>query len=185
MSGTLIGIFLETVQKYDKPAQFIRKTARGWEPISAKLSLEDVENLALGLESLGIARGDRVAILSENRYEWPVADLATLEAAAPDYPESKTLKERALYKKAVRAAKKGDEFLQRKELELALVAYVQSEQCLPGFKPAVEGIQEVRSALERLSKRAQDQFLEAVRKLPEYRFIEVHLHTSSALSNDR
>src|SRR5687767_9375390 len=89
MSGTLIGSFLETVQKYDKPAQFIRKTARGWEPISAKQSLEDVENLGLGLESLGVARGDRVAILSENRYEWPVADLAILGlggVSVPIYP---------------------------------------------------------------------------------------------------
>jgi long-subunit acyl-CoA synthetase (AMP-forming) len=55
MSGTLIGIFLETVEKHDRSAQFIRKTPRGWEPISAQQALADVESLALGLESLGIA----------------------------------------------------------------------------------------------------------------------------------
>jgi long-chain acyl-CoA synthetase len=42
----------------------------------------DVENLALGLKEMGIQRGDKVAILSENRYEWPIADLAILSLAA-------------------------------------------------------------------------------------------------------
>ena len=91
MSGTLIGIFLETVQKHDKAAQFVRRTARGWEPISARQSLADVESFALGLADLGIGRGDRVAILSENRYEWPVADLAILGLGAVSVPIYPTL----------------------------------------------------------------------------------------------
>ncbi|HEX6810329.1 MAG TPA: hypothetical protein VF384_01785 [Planctomycetota bacterium] len=111
-------------------------------------------------------------------------DLATLMEADPDYPEARTLKDRALYKKALRLAKKGDENLQRKELEKALVSFVQSEQTLPGFLPAKEGIQAVKEALERLSKRAQDEFLEAVRKLPEYRFVEVLWHADRVKGND-
>ena len=41
---------------------------------------------AAGLISLGIQPGDRIAILSENRYEWLVADHAILSAAAVNVP---------------------------------------------------------------------------------------------------
>ena len=37
-----------------------------------------VEELSMGLRALGVEQGDRVAILSENRPEWALADLATL-----------------------------------------------------------------------------------------------------------
>lgn len=135
----------------------------------------------------------RMHIFGEKE-EDALADLATLLEAAPDYPEAKALVARAKYKKALRAAKKGEECLQRKELEKALVYFVQSEQTLPGFtvsdqrgqrrQPAIEGIQGVREALERLSRRAQDQFLEAVRKLPEFRFVEVRYFAGNSMFND-
>src|SRR3954469_11746946 len=41
---------------------------------------------AAGLVALGVKAGDRVAILSENRVEWPLADLACLSAGAVDVP---------------------------------------------------------------------------------------------------
>lgn len=41
---------------------------------------------AAGLVALGVEVGDRVAILSENRVEWPIADAATLSAGAIDVP---------------------------------------------------------------------------------------------------
>ena len=91
MAETLIGLFLETVQTYRKPDQFMRRGAAGWESISAERALADVEALALGLRSLGVAKGDRVALLSENRYEWPVSDLATLGLGAVTVPIYPTL----------------------------------------------------------------------------------------------
>jgi len=52
------------------------------------ISFQDVrrqaDRVAAGLISLGIAPGDRVGILSENRVEWPIADLGVLGAAAAD-----------------------------------------------------------------------------------------------------
>ncbi|MBS0263960.1 MAG: long-chain fatty acid--CoA ligase [Planctomycetes bacterium] len=44
------------------------------------------DGAAAGLLELGIAPGDRVAILSENRYEWLIADHAILSAAAVNVP---------------------------------------------------------------------------------------------------
>jgi long-chain acyl-CoA synthetase len=41
-----------------------------------------VDHAAYGWLSLGIERGDRIALLSENRFEWLVADLSILAAAA-------------------------------------------------------------------------------------------------------
>jgi long-chain acyl-CoA synthetase len=45
-----------------------------------------VRELALGLAARGINRGDRIAIWSENRPEWNIADLATLAVSAVDVP---------------------------------------------------------------------------------------------------
>ncbi|MCC6349477.1 MAG: long-chain fatty acid--CoA ligase [Candidatus Eisenbacteria bacterium] len=91
MPKTLIGIFLETADRLDKPAQFMRKTASGWESIPARRAVADIESLALGLASLGVGRGDRVALLSENRYEWAVSDLAILGLGAVTVPIYPTL----------------------------------------------------------------------------------------------
>jgi tetratricopeptide (TPR) repeat protein len=113
-----------------------------------------------------------------------LADLATLEHLAPDYPELDVLRARAAYKKAVRAVQTGDEHLLRKDLEQALASYLKAEALLPGFKPAIEGSEKVRAALGRLSARAQSQFLEAVRKLPEFRYVEVRWHSENALANE-
>lgn len=41
---------------------------------------------AAGMISLGIQAGDRVAILSENRFEWLIADYAILSCGAADVP---------------------------------------------------------------------------------------------------
>src|SRR6202022_3127934 len=45
-----------------------------------------VLGLALGLKSLGIGRGERVGLVSENRPEWVIADLAIMSAAAITVP---------------------------------------------------------------------------------------------------
>jgi long-chain acyl-CoA synthetase len=89
MSRTLIGIFLDGVSRYRNDAQFMRKAGGRWQSISGERALGDVERLALGLQDLGVRRGDHVALLSESRYEWAVADLAILGLGAitvPIYP---------------------------------------------------------------------------------------------------
>ncbi|HEY3216124.1 MAG TPA: AMP-binding protein, partial [Candidatus Eisenbacteria bacterium] len=88
---TLIGIFLDTVSAHQNPAQFMRKTAQGWEAISAERAESDVENLALALRQLGVRKDDKVALLSENRYEWPLVDLAVLGLGAVTVPIYPTL----------------------------------------------------------------------------------------------
>ncbi len=91
MPDTLIQIFTRAVQTHRKPAQFLRKVGPAWESISAERTLSDVQQLALGLVALGVDPGDRVGILSENRYEWPVCDLAALSIGAATVPIYPTL----------------------------------------------------------------------------------------------
>jgi len=50
-----------------------------------------VEQFALGLASIGLRRGDRVGVISENRPEWVVADMGTLILGAFDVPVYTTL----------------------------------------------------------------------------------------------
>ena len=47
---------------------------------------EQVESLATYLKDLGILEGDRVLILSENRPEWQITDLAIMSIGAISVP---------------------------------------------------------------------------------------------------
>ena len=57
-----------------------------WAPISAGELYGKVRALARSLQRLGVERGDRVVLIAENRWEWPVADFATLSLGAVDVP---------------------------------------------------------------------------------------------------
>lgn len=77
---TLTDLFLNLSKKYkgtDKTA-FARKpkTDEPYQTISWDQVYDDAHSLAAYMVTHGIEAGDRVAILSENRYEWAVVDLA-------------------------------------------------------------------------------------------------------------
>ena len=55
-----------------------------WLPISSDELLARVFRLASAFRIWGIRKGDRIAILAENRWEWPVVDFATLVLGAAD-----------------------------------------------------------------------------------------------------
>ncbi|MFL5577539.1 MAG: AMP-dependent synthetase/ligase [Gemmatimonadaceae bacterium] len=82
--GTLNRLFFEAVRTYDKPDALQYKAGGRWTPISHRALAERVRRVALGLRDLGLAPGDRVGILSENRPEWAIADFACLTAALTD-----------------------------------------------------------------------------------------------------
>ncbi len=63
-----------------------RKVNGKYEPISYDSLREDVKDLAACLKDRGIGRGDRVAILSENRPGWYLTDMAILSIGAIDVP---------------------------------------------------------------------------------------------------
>ena len=57
-----------------------------WVNITAAEFVERVKDVALGLAALGIRPGDRIALLSENRPEWSIADMAILSLGAINVP---------------------------------------------------------------------------------------------------
>jgi long-chain acyl-CoA synthetase len=62
-----------------------------WKPISSAKVYGRVRALAARLAEWGVGKGDRVALLSENRWEWPVTDFAVLALGAVDVPLYTTL----------------------------------------------------------------------------------------------
>jgi long-chain acyl-CoA synthetase len=90
--GTLNRLFFESISRLDKPdAMRYRVAPNSWKTISHREIKERVRRIALALRDLGVERGDRVAILSENRPEWALADWACLTAAMTDVPVYPTL----------------------------------------------------------------------------------------------
>ena len=63
-----------------------------WQFFTYKEFLERIDNLAIGLTELGLSPGDRVAILSENRPEWSISDLALNKIRAISVPIHTTSK---------------------------------------------------------------------------------------------
>lgn len=75
----------------EQPQLMLRKAEAGWEPISSAEFTTKVLAVASALRDWGISRGDRVAILSENRHEWVVADFACMMLGAVVVPIYTTL----------------------------------------------------------------------------------------------
>jgi long-chain acyl-CoA synthetase len=89
--GTLAGLFFEAVETWDKADVLRRKVDGEWRSLSHAEVLQVVRRVSLGLRALGLDRGDRVAILSENRPEWAEADFAALCTGIEDVPIYVTL----------------------------------------------------------------------------------------------
>lgn len=77
---------LNAALKHAKPDAVNHKDDDRWINIPAEVFVERVRNVALGLAELGIKPGDRIALISENRPEWSIADLAILSLGAINVP---------------------------------------------------------------------------------------------------
>ena len=83
---TLIEMFEQTVRHHNKPDALNFKKDGVWGAISSDEMLARTRRIALGLHSLGIQRGDRVALLSANCPEWTLTDAGCQFAGAIDVP---------------------------------------------------------------------------------------------------
>ena len=92
MNQTIINVFFSVVER-NLDRVMLYKQAAKWIPVSSRELYRDVIGTARALGQWGISKGDRVAILSENRPEWAVADFAALMLGAVDVPLYPTLTE--------------------------------------------------------------------------------------------
>jgi long-chain acyl-CoA synthetase len=90
--GTLTKLFFDSIAKFDRPdAMQFRAAVNSWKPISHRTIEERARRIALGMQALGLRRGDRIGLLSENRPEWALADWACLTSGMTDVPIYATL----------------------------------------------------------------------------------------------
>src|SRR2546421_4282567 len=89
--ATLVHIYEGVARNHPKPDTLNYKRDGAWQSMSATEMLRPARSIALGLYSIGIRRGDRVALLSESRVEWVLADQGCLFAGAVGVPIYPTL----------------------------------------------------------------------------------------------
>src|SRR5512136_1430606 len=86
MSETLAQVLLETLKNYPRPDLMLVKKEGRYVPISTEEFGRGVKNYCLGLRELGLGKGDKIVILSENRPEWVMADMAHMCLGAITVP---------------------------------------------------------------------------------------------------
>jgi long-chain acyl-CoA synthetase len=89
--STLNDVFFALADSGRDRAMLHQDAAGAWQPISSAQAYQRVRAVAGALRAWGIGKGDRVAILAENRWEWAVADFACLALGAVDVPIYPTL----------------------------------------------------------------------------------------------
>ena len=90
---TLAALPFHFVGRHPKPALMRRCRGDAVEELSTQELFERIRDFSLGLGTLGVEPGDRVAILSDSRPEWVISDLAALTAGAVTAPIYPTLPE--------------------------------------------------------------------------------------------
>src|SRR6185436_17412824 len=90
--ATLTQLYFGALERFgSRPVACRAKRDGAWLELSYRELSDRVQDLSLGLLELGIRPGDRIAILSENRPEWAIADYACLAARCTDVPIYPTL----------------------------------------------------------------------------------------------
>ena len=87
--ATLVELYDRVATEHPKSNTLNYKRDGAWHSLSAEEMLRRARRVALGLNTLGIRKGDRVAIVSESCVEWVLADQGCIFAGAitvPIYP---------------------------------------------------------------------------------------------------
>ena len=88
---TLAELFLIAAEKFNRQDALNYKLDGSWLKISSSQIIERAENIALGLYSIGLRKGDRAAILAANSPEWTLSDAGCQFGGVVDVPVYTTL----------------------------------------------------------------------------------------------
>ena len=83
---SLAAMFISQAQRYGNRELYRIAQGGHWRSLAWSDALAQVREIAMGLVSLGVGRGDRVVILSSNRVEWHLADWANICIGALTVP---------------------------------------------------------------------------------------------------
>ena len=117
---TLAGLFTRAAEMHPRQDALNYKKNGEWHSISSEEMLARIENIALGLYSLGLRKGDRAALLSANSPEWTLTDAGCQFAGIVDVPLYTTLAPTAV------------EYIIRDSG--AQVFFLQNKDCLTGLE---------------------------------------------------
>jgi long-chain acyl-CoA synthetase len=92
---TLPALFEASAERFADNILVREKHDGAWQGTSYRELRRLVHRCAAGLLDLGLAKGDRVALISEGRREWPVSELGILYAGAINVPISVKIEEAA------------------------------------------------------------------------------------------
>jgi len=92
---TIVELLENSAQKYANNPYLLEKKTDRYEAVTYKETKEQAYKVAAGLLSLGINKGDRIALLSEARTDWVISELGVLHTGAISVPLSNALKEGA------------------------------------------------------------------------------------------
>jgi long-chain acyl-CoA synthetase len=82
----LVSMFLARAEEKGDAPFLWAKRDKEWRPIGWKEAARQVAALAASLKRMGLQRGDRVCLVSENRPEWLIADLGIMAAGCVTVP---------------------------------------------------------------------------------------------------
>jgi long-chain acyl-CoA synthetase len=86
MERTMFGYFHRSAQRFpDKDFQRVKKGG-AFRGVTYREAYETVLEIGTGLINLGVGRGDKVAVICDNRPEWILINLALQGIGAPDVP---------------------------------------------------------------------------------------------------
>ena len=88
---TLNDLFFRVTSAANPRAVLWQDEFNHWHPLSSDQIYQRVRALATAFLGFGAKKGDRIALISENRWEWVVTDFATLAIGAADVPIYPTL----------------------------------------------------------------------------------------------
>ncbi len=85
----LFDIPYRQLEKFPTENMFVTKRNDEWQGISTQEFLDEVNRCSKGLVSMGVKPGDKIALVSPNRVEWNIMDIAIQQTGAivvPVYP---------------------------------------------------------------------------------------------------
>ena len=88
---TLVDVFERLARRHKRKDTLNYKSEGRWVSVSSDEMMLRAKEIAAGLYSIGVRRGDRVAILSDSRVEWTLTDAGCIFAGVVDVPIYPTL----------------------------------------------------------------------------------------------
>lgn len=85
---TIIDLVEKYTQKFASSVYLYEKVGQQWEQTTFEKARDDARAFGAGLMELGLNKGDRAAMLCENRKAWIISELGLLYAAGTDVPLS-------------------------------------------------------------------------------------------------